>query len=58
MAHVEYAYPLTVTRADDGVTITFPDVPEAITGAPTHEVALAGARDCLETALAGRIADG
>ncbi len=57
MIQASFAYPADVTEADDGVTITLPDVPEAITGGASRAAALDAARDCLETALAGRIAD-
>jgi antitoxin HicB len=42
---------------NDGVTVTFPDVPEAITGGATREDALDAASDCIDEALAGRICD-
>lgn len=50
-----YTYPVTVDAESDGVTVTFPDLPEAITGAPTRAAALTAAVDCLEEALAARI---
>lgn len=50
-----YAYPIDLDLAKDGVTVTFPDLPEAITGAATEADALAAAVECLEEALAGRI---
>jgi antitoxin HicB len=58
MTQIAYAYPIDLTRDDDGVTVTFPDVPEAITGAATEAGALSLAHDCLATALSGRITDG
>jgi antitoxin HicB len=47
-----YAYPSTVTPDDKGgITVSFPDVPEALTEGETEEEALAHAVDALETAL-------
>lgn len=40
---------------DQGVLLTFPDFPEAITSGADRASALAHAVDCLEEALAGRI---
>lgn len=53
-----YDYPATLT-ADDNATIlvTFCDVPEAATFGEDEADALARARDALETALNGYIAD-
>lgn len=53
-----YAYPVDLLEEDDGVTVTFPDVPEAITCGDTCDEALDRAVDCLETALAARMAGG
>jgi len=41
-----------------GFTVQFPDLPEAITSGKNHADALLQAADCLEEAIAGRIADG
>jgi antitoxin HicB len=52
-----FAYPATLTRDSKagGFTITFRDLPEAITQAEDRaEASLVGA-DCLEEAIAGRI---
>ncbi len=50
------AYPATIIDdADDGITIRFQDIPEAITGAPNKADALKLAEDCLAEAIAGRI---
>jgi len=38
--------------------VRFPDLPEAITSGTDRQDALAQAADCLEEAIAGRIADG
>ena len=45
------AYPATLTREDNCVVVTFPDVPEAITFGNDEAHALAHAIDALETAL-------
>ena len=51
-----YAYPCQLTSDEDaGLVVTFPDVPEAITGARDRAEALAMAEDALATALAGYV---
>ena len=51
-----YAYPCILTPAEDGgPVITFPDVPEAISGGADHSEALVMAEDALATALAGYV---
>ena len=52
-----YAYPcqLTVDEEDGGLVVTFPDVPEAITGGRDRAEALAMAEAALATALAGYV---
>jgi antitoxin HicB len=51
------AYPATLSPDQDGgFTVTFRDVPEAITEADTREEALLRAEDALESALAMYIA--
>ena len=54
------AYPATLTpdREAVGFTVTFPDLPEAITQGEDRLDALNQAADCLEEAIAGRIAGG
>ncbi len=53
-----YAYPIEIEVDVDGATIvSFPDLPEALTGDAYRAQALALAADCLEEALAGRITD-
>jgi len=42
----------------DGVLVTFPDVPEAVTGGSSEEEALTNAIDALEVALLTYAADG
>ncbi len=53
-----FTYPARLKSGRDGVTVQFPDLPEAITSGKTHPDALEQAADCLEEAIAGRIADG
>ena len=49
---MRFAYPYELTaQADGGFTVTFPDVPEAITQGETEEEAAAMAEDALVTAL-------
>ncbi len=55
---MRFLYPYTVETAEDGVTITFPDLPEAITGVAEEVRAPAAARDCLEEAIASRMLAG
>ena len=51
------AYPATLTPdPDGGFTVTFRDVPEAITEGDTRDEALMRAEDALESALAMYIA--
>ena len=51
-----YAYPCELTPDEDGgFVVTFPDVPEAITGSDDRTDALAMAEDALATALAGYV---
>jgi len=48
---MRYVYPVMVEEAEDGVTVTFPDVPEAVTCGETREEALAQAPDALVSGL-------
>ncbi len=51
-----YAYPCKLTPDEDGgLVVTFPDVPEAITGGSDRNEALEMAEDALATALAGYV---
>ena len=53
------AYPCELVTDDQGALVaTFPDVPEAITGAGGRAEALNLAADALATALAGYVLDG
>ena len=54
-----FQYPVALTRQrEGGFMVRFADLPEAITSGADRQEALAQAADCLEEALAGRIADG
>ena len=55
-----FAYPATLTpdREVGGFTVTFPDLPEAITQGESRLDALKQAADCLDEAIAGRIRRG
>ena len=53
-----YAYPCDFATDDDGtLVVTFPDVPEAITGGQDHAEAMRLAADALAVALAGYVHD-
>jgi antitoxin HicB len=45
------SYPARVRRDGDGFAVSFPDIPEALTGAPTRAEALDLAVDALTTAM-------
>jgi antitoxin HicB len=45
------SYPARIARDGDGFMVSFPDIPEALTGAPTKEEALQNAADALTTAM-------
>jgi antitoxin HicB len=51
-------YPAKLSPEKKGFTVQFPDLPEAITSGKNRADALLQAADCLEEAIAGRIADG
>lgn len=55
---MQYVYPCNLapdTEEGEGYVVTFPDVPEAITGARTREESLVLAEDALGVALAGYV---
>ena len=55
---MRYAYPFHVCGNEhdgEGFVVTFPDVPEAITGGFTRETAVNMAEDCLTVALGGYV---
>ena len=64
MAHAEglsmsYIFDASlIPDPDGGFVVTFPDVPEAITGGATRAEALEMAEDALAVALLGRLDDG
>ena len=52
-----YSYPIDLRKErEGGYSVTFPDFDEAFTDGDTFAEAIAEAADCLEEALAGRIA--
>jgi len=46
-----FSYPARVTRDGDGYLVTFPDIPEAVTGAKDRAEAIELAADALTTAM-------
>lgn len=48
---MDFLYPVDLDKAADGVTVTFPDVQEAVTHGADVDEALLRAIDALETAL-------
>ena len=54
---LRFAYPVTLEDADDGVLVSFADIPEALTSGPDRAEALSEAADCLLAALGGYILD-
>ena len=52
---MRYTYPCIVTPDDGGFSVSFPDVPEALTCGDDRAEALAMARDALATALAAYV---
>lgn len=55
---MNYAYPYELGVEADGVTLTFPDVPGAITCGATRAEAIGRAEDALVSMLAALVADG
>jgi antitoxin HicB len=53
-----FTYPARLKFEKDGISVQFPDLPEAITSGKSRADALEQAADCLEEAIAARIADG
>ena len=53
-----FVYPAALIPEATGFTVRFPDLPDAITGGENRSDALVQAADCLEEAIALRIADG
>lgn len=53
---MRYVYPCTLTLDEEGwLTVSFPDVPEALTCGKTRQEALEMAEDALAVALAGYV---
>ena len=50
-----YTYPAKLAGHDDDWVLTFPDIPEAITGGASAAEALANGPDCLLAALEGYV---
>ena len=57
LARSRFSFPVTLTtdEVDGGFTVTFRDLPEAITQGENIEDALNEAADCLEEAVANRV---
>ena len=52
-----FIYPVLLTKqSEGGYLVEFPDIPEAITQGETVELSLQEAADCLEEAIANRMA--
>lgn len=45
------SYPARIAKDGDGFMVSFPDIPEALTGAPSRAEAIAMAADALTTAM-------
>ena len=52
MSKLSYAFPAILSYADDGITITFPDIPGCISEAQSDEEAINNATEALELWLA------
>jgi antitoxin HicB len=55
---MRYAYPVELSEAEDGVTVTCADIPELVTDGTTRAEALERAADALVTALSLYVEDG
>jgi antitoxin HicB len=55
---MRFAYPIEIDEASDGVTVTFPDLPEAITHGTTRAEAIERAADALVSALSFYVEEG
>lgn len=57
--HPQFAYPMVVAQDESGFFLaSFPDFPEAVTDARDLPTLLIEATDCLEEAVAARMAEG
>ena len=52
---MQYAYPCVLTSEEDGVSVSFPDIPEALTCGDDRSDALVQASDALVTALCANV---
>ena len=52
---LRFAFPVTLEPTEEGVLVSFPDIPEALTSGADREEALAEAADCLLAAFGGYI---
>ena len=52
---MQYAYPCILTSEEDGVSVSFPDIPEALTCGIDRTDALAQAADALVAALSAYV---
>lgn len=52
---MQYAYPCILTSEEDGVSVSFPDIPEALTCGDDRSDALVQASDALVTALCAHV---
>jgi predicted RNase H-like HicB family nuclease len=57
MKNEHYIYPAIFDYQDEGITVTFPDIPGCITEGNTDEEALSNAKEVLELCLIGDEAD-
>ncbi|MGC9269128.1 type II toxin-antitoxin system HicB family antitoxin [Acidiphilium sp.] len=55
---MRFAYPIEIDEAADGITVAFPDVPEAITAGVTRAEAIERAADTLVSALSFYVEEG
>ena len=58
MEKLQYTFPAILSYADDGITITFPDIPGCISEAQSDEEAMNNAAEALELWLAANELDG
>ena len=54
---LRFAYPVNLEPTEEGVLVSFPDIPEALTSGADRAEALTEAADCLLAALGGYILD-
>ena len=54
---LRFVYPVTLEEADEGMLVSFADIPEALTSGTDRAEALSEAADCLLAALGGYILD-